>query len=119
MIIRDYEEHSNYCIRKQLLSELFGSIEEYILLKYLYDKPYHFCKNKYPYTRNLKHMVFWIHPKYKKYWSKQRVVDYINNKYSEKYEINNIFMNDYCNKSVKNIPHYQVYLMHKDSNSFI
>lgn len=112
---RNPEQQLCYDVRKNILSEFFDTIEEYILLKYLYDKPYHYCKNKYPYDMNdVVHMVLWIHPKYEHFWPKCKVIDLIKHEIEDKYTIKNIFSNELCNKSVKQIPHYQIFLMRNE-----
>ena len=86
--------------------------EKYILNKFLNNKLYNLQPNTYPYDLqpNIKHCVLWLNPiinkdiLYKKKFIEGILKSYIPNKEFI------FYMNSQKNKSIKQIPHYHVFI---------
>lgn len=109
----------NKILRKSKVQELYNNekntkknYDKYILDMYLDNKLYNLQPNKYPYdlAKNIKHYVLWLHPMIKskhindkKFIHKLLKTKIKNNKFY-------FYMNSQKNKSIKSIPHYQVFI---------
>lgn len=100
-------EYEKYIIKKKGLN-----YDKYLLKKYLHNKLYNLQPNKFPYylEKNIQHYVLWLNPALKsKFIHNQKFIKSILKEYiSDKEFI--YYMNSYENKSIKSIPHYQVFI---------
>ena len=101
-------------VQKKYENEMnkYINYEKYILNTYLNNKLYNLQPNKYPYDLqpNIKHCVLWLNPiinkdiLYKKKFIEGILKSYIPNKEFI------FYMNNQKNKSIKQVPHYQVFI---------
>lgn len=85
---------------------------KFILNTYLDNKLYNLQPNKFPYNlnNNIKHYVLWLHPMLDlKYITNKKLINSILKKYIPNNEYI-FYMNSYNNRSIKQIPHYQVFI---------
>lgn len=85
---------------------------KFILNTYLDNKLYNLQPNKFPYNlnNNIKHYVLWLHPMLdSKYITNKKLINSILKKYIPNNEYI-FYMNSYNNRSIKQIPHYQVFI---------
>ena len=86
--------------------------DKYILNHYLTNKLYNLQPNKFPYdlNSNIKHYVLWLHPmiKSKHIYDKKFIYKLLKSMIKNNSFI--FYMNSYKNKSIKSIPHYQVFI---------
>ena len=90
----------------------YKNINQTIINKYLSDKLYTLIPNSFPYNiqSNIKHYVLFLHPKlhkniiYNKFFIYHIIKSYIKNKPFLYY------INPKKKQSIKNIPHYQVFI---------
>lgn len=104
MLKRELDDYERYNIHKSIVKELFGDTEEYIKTK-IFDSPhtpYVLCSNTFPYKTPHIHKVFFINPKYERFYDDKRVEKLLEG--SKK-----LWINDPMTKSVHTIKHYQVY----------
>lgn len=90
----------------------YKNYDNYILKNYLHNKLYNLQPNKYPYNlkKNIKHYVLWLNPmlKYKYIYDKKFIHKLLKKKIKNKEFY--FYMNSVDKKSIKTIPHYQVFI---------
>jgi hypothetical protein len=117
LIQHDYK--NNKILRKNDIQELYNkernseiNYDKFILEKYLDNKLYNLTLNKYPYDlrSNIKHYVLWLHPMIKQKHINDR--KFIHKLLKTKIKSNefHFYMNPQKYKSIKSIPHYQVFI---------
>ena len=111
-INRKSEIQDKYEYEKRIIKKKGLDYDKYILKKYLNNKIYNLQPNKFPYDlqKNIKHYVLWLNPALKsKFIHNQKFIRSILKEYiPDKQFI--YYMNSYQNKSIKPIPHYQVFI---------
>lgn len=117
LIKHDYK--NNKILRKNDIQELYNkerknniNYDKYILEKYLDNKLYNLIPNKYPYhlKNNIKHYVLWLHPMLKQKHINDKKFIYKLLKAQIKNNEFYFYMNPQKYKSIKSIPHYQVFI---------
>lgn len=90
----------------------YKNYDNYILNNYLKNRLYNLQPNKYPYNleKNIKHYVLWLNPmlKYKYIYDKKFIHKLLKKKIKNKQFY--FYMNKIDKRSVKTIPHYQVFI---------
>ena len=91
-----------------------NDLEKNIINEYLNNKLYAFMKNKYKYNvnKNISHYILWINPLLKNniIYNKKFVKKILNKKINTSIYKYIYIMNQKKNRSIKNIPHYQVFI---------
>ena len=125
--------YSNYLKFKNDLKVNNIELKDYLLEKYLNDKPYNLVPNEFPYAvgENMAHYVLWVHPRYVNKLTDIEIIQIIKQKMENPHsqysssssttshkpeslvELNfneyMCFENDIRIKSVLDIPHYHVF----------
>lgn len=91
-----------------------NDLEKKIINEYLNNKLYAFMKNKFKYNvnKNISHYILWINPLLKNniIYNKKFVKKILNKKIDTSRYKYIYFMNQKKNRSIQNIPHYQVFI---------
>lgn len=115
----NFDHKKNKISRKDNIQALYDSeknkkknYDKYILNMYLDNKLYNLQPNKYPYDldKNIKHYVLWLHPMLKSKHINDK--KFIHKLLKTKIRNNQFYfyMNSQQHKSIKSIPHYQVFI---------
>ena len=114
-----FDFNNNKIDRKNSVQQAYNNEKQkiknyskFILNTYLDNKLYNLQPNKFPYNlnNNIKHYVIWLHPMLDlKYITNKKLINSILKKYIPNNEYI-FYMNSYNNRSIKQIPHYQVFI---------
>tara|TARA_B100001250_G_C19063024_1_gene470953 strand:- start:46 stop:429 length:384 start_codon:yes stop_codon:yes gene_type:complete len=114
-----FDFNNNKIDRKNSVQQAYNNEKQkiknyskFILNTYLDNKLYNLQPNKFPYNlnNNIKHYVLWLHPMLDlKYITNKKLINSILKKYIPNNEYI-FYMNSYNNRSIKQIPHYQVFI---------
>lgn len=114
-----FDFNNNKIDRKNSVQQAYNNEKQkiknyskFILNTYLDNKLYNLQPNKFPYNlnNNIKHYVLWLHPMLDlKYITNKKLINSIIKKYIPNNEYI-FYMNSYNNRSIKQIPHYQVFI---------
>ena len=89
-------------------------LERYLLNKYLDNRLYILTQNKFPYNidKTIKHYILWINPlvKKKRIYNKKFIKSILNSKIDKKKYKFIYYINQKKYRSIKNIPHYHVFI---------
>lgn len=104
MNLRDFEDQKAYDIHKEITTEFFDDIDEYIKLL-VFDSEHSgraISKNRFPYKDyHENHYILWIQPRYNEFYDDGRIISIVGHN-----EL--IFKNTCDKKSIQGIEHYHI-----------